>query len=122
MISLLINFYRFTKVIIQGFRKDSEFRFLLLFIIILLTGSTFFYSTSENWSVIDSLYFSVMTMATIGYGDFVPTNSMSKVFTIIYTFLSIGGFVSLTAKMIGLTYNNRNDTIWKRKNKAKNNN
>lgn len=106
MISFFISFYRFIKILVIGIKNDPEFRFLLFFILLLLVGSTIFYSNIENWSIIDSLYFSVMTMATIGYGDFVPTTPFSKVFTIIYTFLSIGAFVSFTAKSIYLTYDN----------------
>lgn len=121
MISFFISFYRFIKVLIIGVKRDSEFRFLLLFIIVLLIGSTFFYSNIENWSIIDSLYFSVMTMATIGYGDFVPTTPFSKVFTIIYTFLSIGTFVSFTAKSIYLTYDNHNSLKKKLKKKLNKN-
>jgi voltage-gated potassium channel Kch len=108
MITFFISFYRFIKILYLGIKNDSEFRFLLFFILALLTGSTIFYCNIENWSIIDSLYFSVMTMATIGYGDFVPTTPFSKVFTIIYTFLSIGAFVSFTAKSIYLTYDNHN--------------
>lgn len=108
MISFFISFYRFIKILVTGIKKDPEFRFLLFFILLLLVGSTIFYSNIEKWSIIDSLYFSVMTMATIGYGDFVPTTNFSKLFTIIYTFLSIGAFVSFTAKSIYLTYDNHN--------------
>ncbi|MBR9854844.1 MAG: two pore domain potassium channel family protein [Algicola sp.] len=114
MISFFLNLYRFARILFHGIKNDSEFRFLLIFIILLLVGSTFFYSINENWSILDSLYFSVMTMATIGYGDLVPTSSIGKIFTIIFTFLSIGGFVSFTAKMIQLTLEHRNDKIWKR--------
>ncbi|OQY02958.1 MAG: hypothetical protein B6I20_05960 [Bacteroidetes bacterium 4572_117] len=84
MISFFINLFRLFKVVLKGILNDSEFRYILFFVILLLTASTIFYSQYENWSIIDSLYFSVMTMSTIGYGDFVPTTSISKVFTIIF--------------------------------------
>lgn len=45
-------------------------------------------------------------MATVGYGDFVPTHNISKIFTIIYTFLSIGTFVAFTAKIVQFTLQN----------------
>lgn len=117
MISFFINIYRFIKIIFKGIKNDAEFRFLAIFLVILLLGSTIFYSRVENWSIIDSLYFSVMTMATIGYGDLVPTTDLSKVFTIIFTFLSIGAFVSFTAKMVSLTFadNKNKKRIWKKK-------
>ncbi|WP_428740782.1 potassium channel family protein [Tenacibaculum sp.] len=88
---------------IIGIKKDPEFRFLSFFLVLLLTSATVFYTRFEQWAVIDSLYFSVMTMATVGYGDFVPTHNISKLFTIIYTFLSIGTFVTFTAKIVQFT-------------------
>ncbi|MCR9264074.1 MAG: potassium channel family protein [Flavobacteriaceae bacterium] len=102
VLSFVINIFRFAKAILKGIRKDDEFKFLCFFLMFLLIGSTFFYSQTEHWSVIDSLYFSVMTMATVGYGDFVPTTDLGKMFTIIYAFLSIGTFVAFTAKIVRL--------------------
>ncbi len=100
MLSFFINFYRFFKIIFKGIKKDNDFKFLFFFIVILLIGSCIFYTKIEGWSIIDALYFSVMTMATIGYGDLVPTSDLSKIFTIIYTFLSTGTFVALSAKFV----------------------
>ena len=102
MASFLTNVFRLLKYVIIGLRKDPEFRTLLFFIVVLLVGSTIFYHKTEDWSIIDSLYFSVMTMSTIGYGDFSPTTTLSKVFTIIFTFLSIGCFATLTAKIVSV--------------------
>ena len=86
---------------------DSEFRALAFLTLILLISGCSFYSYAEGWSVIDSLYFCVMTMTTIGYGDFVPTTDLSKLFTIIYSFLSIGVFVSLAAMLAGAMLKNK---------------
>ncbi|MCK4883993.1 MAG: two pore domain potassium channel family protein [Candidatus Diapherotrites archaeon] len=58
-----------------------------LFILLFMIGTYAYYSL-ENWSVVDSLYFSVTTLTTIGYGDLYPTNDASKIFTIFYV---IGG-------------------------------
>ena len=33
-----------------------------------------FYSVAEGWTVIDSFYFTVIALTTVGFGDFVPTN------------------------------------------------
>ncbi len=122
MKSFFFNCYRFLKIIFQGLKNDEEFRFLLIFIIILLIGSTTFYTKIEHWNMIDALYFSVMTMATIGYGDLTPTNDVSKVFTIVYTFVSIGAFVAFTAKcvQIMLTNHQKKKEIFHKKTKIRN--
>ncbi len=117
MLTFFFNFYRLFKVIIKGLKTDQEFRFLFIFIIVLLLGATVFYTQTEHWSIIDALYFSVMTMATVGYGDLVPTTDISKIFTIIYTFLSIGTFVAFTAKTVQIIIENHKEKKEKRRKK-----
>ncbi len=117
MLSFFLNLYRFTKIIVSGLKKDKEFQFLFLFIILLLVGATTFYTKLEGWTIVDALYFSIMTMATVGYGDFVPTTDTSKLFTIIYAFLSIGCFVSFTAKSVQMMLENNQQRFAKMKRK-----
>ena len=38
----------------------------------------------EDWSLIDSFYFSVTTLTTVGYWDVIPTTELSRFFTGIY--------------------------------------
>ncbi|MCP3910760.1 MAG: two pore domain potassium channel family protein [Actinomycetia bacterium] len=45
---------------------------------------TVVYRYVEDWSWVDSLYFSVITLTIVGYGDLVPTSSASKLFTVVY--------------------------------------
>ena len=40
------------------------------------------------------MYFSVVTIATVGYGDLAPQTAIGKIFTICYIFAGIGIFVS----------------------------
>ena len=58
--------------------KDLYFYFcstLLIATMIIISG-TFFYSSVEGWSVVDALYFCMMTLTTIGYGDLHPTRDL----------------------------------------------
>lgn len=41
-----------------------------------------YYNAVEGWSVEDCIYFLTVTISTVGYGDFGPTNDKSRVFTI----------------------------------------
>ena len=60
---------------------------------IIITG-TLVYHYLEGWSYIDSLYFSVVTLTTIGYGDFAPKTDEGKLFTILYIVAGIGMILS----------------------------
>lgn len=60
----------------------------------LVALSAAFYVFAEGWDFIDAIYFSVVTMATVGYGDFVPVTTAGKIFTIFFTICGIGIFVA----------------------------
>jgi voltage-gated potassium channel Kch len=79
---------------IISFLKDSSYRNLLITSIIVLAIGTLSYSYLEGWSFIDSLYFSVITLTTIGYGDLSPQTVEGKLFTIFYIFIGIGIILS----------------------------
>lgn len=106
-ISLIINSYRLLKTVVRGLHRDAEFRVLLFFITILVTGGTLFYHQVEGWTVLDSVYFCITTMATIGFGDLTPSSPTSKVFTIIYAILSIGCFVAFCSKIAVIIVSDR---------------
>lgn len=63
----------------------------------LILIATIFYWIVEGWSLLDSAYFSVVTIATVGYGDLVPKTAIGKIFTIGYIFSGIGIFVAAAA-------------------------
>jgi len=119
MITFFFDMVKLLVGIWHGVKEDIEFRILFVFLVTLLAGATLFYYSEEGWSVIDSLYFSVMTMSTIGYGDFVPTTTLSKTFTIIFAILSIGIFVALMSKIVGIVLQLKKLRMAKRTNLAK---
>ena len=98
MPSFLMTLLRFFRAFWHGL-KDEEFRALFYVFLSLLISGTVFYSTIEGWSVLDALYFSVITLATVGYGDLHPTTTLSKVFTIFYILVGAGIFVAFITKV-----------------------
>ena len=82
----------FTSII--SFLKDDDYRSLLLTSIVILAIGTVSYHLIEGWSWIDSLYFSVITLTTIGYGDFSPQTELGKLFTMFYILLGLGMILS----------------------------
>jgi voltage-gated potassium channel len=65
---------------------------------LVLTG-TIFYWHFEDWTIIQALYFSIVTLTTIGYGDLHPTSAGTEIFTIIYILTGLGVFVALLASV-----------------------
>ena len=118
MVGFLINLYKLLTAIWHGIRSDSEFRVLLVVLLTLLAGGTYFYWSVEGWSVVDALYFSVMTMSTIGYGDLAPTTSLSKIFTIVYALLSIGVFVAVVTKIVAVILEDKKRSKARKKERA----
>lgn len=99
MFPFLATILRFLRSIARGMH-DAEFRGLLYVVVIILLGGTAFYHGVENWKWLDSLFFSVTTLTTVGYGNLVPQTDIGKIFTIIYIFLGLGtilGFVNAVA-------------------------
>ena len=74
--------------------KSPEIRVLGGIFVSLIAVGTFFYHYYETFSWLDSLYFSVITLSTVGYGDFTPQTAAGKVFTMVYILVGIGILVS----------------------------
>ena len=83
------------KSVVRDSFKSAEIKILATFASIILVIGTIFYHSIESWSWIDSAYFSFITLLTIGYGDLYPTTSISKIFTIIFSFVGVGLIIIL---------------------------
>lgn len=94
----------FSRVVRTGWHKE-EIRGLIIITISTIFLGAWFYRAFEptiiTWT--DAFYFTVMTLTTVGYGDFSPTTMLTKWFTIFYVFIGlgiIGGFVGLIGETV----------------------
>ena len=67
-------------------------------LLVLIAAGTIVYRYMEGWSWINSFYFTVCTVTTVGYGDLVPSSDISRLFTALY---ALAG-VSLALASLGL--------------------
>lgn len=49
-----------------------------------------FYHYVEGLSWLDSFYFCVITLTTVGYGDITPQTNIGKIFTMFYILIGVG--------------------------------
>lgn len=69
---------------------QRNFRVLGLAVLGLLFIGASFYHFVEKLSWVDAIYFSTITLTTVGYGDIVPKTDAEKIFTIFYVICGIG--------------------------------
>jgi len=68
-------------------RCDSHVTSLALLAVIAIISGTGFYSIVEGLRFVDALYFSVVTLTTVGYGDFAPKRTRASS-SLLYTYSS----------------------------------
>lgn len=81
----------------------QRLQFSLLVLLLLNILGTVVYMLLEHWSVLDALYMTVITIATVGYGEVRPLTPAGQVFTIVLIYLGIGTATTAITNAIGLT-------------------
>ena len=60
--------------------KQPETRALLVMAWLVVTIGVIFYMRVEGWSLLDAVYFCVVTLGTVGFGDITPKTELGKLF------------------------------------------
>ena len=63
---------------------------ILISLVVMITLGTILFHFVENWRWLDSLYFCVTTLTTVGYGDFSPQTDPGKIIFIFYILSGLG--------------------------------
>lgn len=75
---------QFQRTLFLDLFFDSRTRPIFIYAALIIGIGAAVYHWLEGWSWLDSFYFVVVTLTTIGYGDLSPTTPLSKLITIFY--------------------------------------
>ena len=62
---------------------------MLISVTLYLLVGALIYTNHEGWSTVDAVYFSCVTMSTVGYGDLSPTSPTTKGLTILMILVGV---------------------------------
>jgi hypothetical protein len=101
-IDLIFQWWERAKVFLRETELGRGLSVLFPFAGLITVGATVV-GTIEGWSVVESLYFAVVSLTTVGFGDFFPTRPASIWFCILWLPFSIG-FMSLFLANVAAFY------------------
>jgi hypothetical protein len=80
--------------------------FLIVLLVVLVLG-IFSLMIIEDLSLADSLYFTIVTVATVGYGDIHPATTAGKILALVLIITGVGTFLGVVANATELMLNRR---------------
>ena len=85
----------FEKFLMLDVIRDPSTRPVFIYAASLIVVGAFVYHWLEGWNWLDSFYFVVITLTTIGFGDLSPTTQISKLVTIFFALNGVAILVML---------------------------
>jgi len=73
----------------------KRLRYLLLLPVAVVIIGTFGFMAIQHLSFLNALYFTIVTISTVGYGDILPATTGAKIFAIFIIIFGIGSFLTL---------------------------
>jgi voltage-gated potassium channel len=74
--------------------------FLIYFIILISVGSVGFYSIGgQDWSIIDSVYMTVITLSTVGFREVHGLSDIGKIWTMIVIIFGVSGVAVMVSQL-----------------------
>mmetsp|Transcript_29376 Transcript_29376/g.64218 ORF Transcript_29376/g.64218 Transcript_29376/m.64218 type:complete len:519 (-) Transcript_29376:178-1734(-) len=91
---------RFYRKVVLNFHAASKYILAAVLFVLPVAVGTIFFMLNENWSFLDSLYWSIVTCTTVGYGDLTLTKESSRAFSFFYILIGFA-FVGAAIGHVG---------------------
>jgi len=76
--------------------QGKKVKYILYFGVIVAIGSGGFYTIGgDEWSIIDSIYMTIITLSTVGFGEVSPLSDLGKLWTVIVIIFGVSGFAAI---------------------------
>ncbi len=92
MLSFALTMPRFLRTLRKA-RGDDLFRACFDLTLMILVPGAMFHALGEGLRWVDAVSLSVVTLTTLGYGDFAPVTDIGKIFTAVYVLSGMGVLV-----------------------------
>lgn len=79
--------------------RDPEFQAIVFLLVMAVVIGSVFYHSVEGWSWLDSAYFSVVALTTVGDANLGPTTGLSKIFTMFFSLAGIGLVLAFLSRL-----------------------
>lgn len=93
--------------LIFRFLTNEKYRPLIMTAFVMLGVGTVVFHFAEGWRWLDSFYYCVITLATVGYGDFTPHTDIGKIAAIFYIMTGLGIFLAFVQAFFDYVKENR---------------
>lgn len=104
----IFSVFKKSKTNFEIFIKTNNFNYTLLIGILVLIIASILMTFIEKIDFFDSLWWSIVTVTTVGYGDIYPKTILGKILATILMFMGIGLIGSLTSTISTYFINKEN--------------
>lgn len=103
----MLHFFSFFKKIARIFTRENIHKLLIIILLLIIVGSFGLVHFEENLNFFDALWWSVVTMTTVGYGDISPATEGGRIIAVIVMVTGIGLLGVFTAAVASIFVENR---------------